>query len=47
MFKRTLREDIITAYEELGKTTLHLSQIYEKVRTIREHRGFDCTRGTC
>ncbi|MHA1410510.1 MAG: hypothetical protein ACTSQY_09450 [Candidatus Odinarchaeia archaeon] len=35
----TIREDILTAFNQCGKTTLHLSEIYEQVRIIREKRG--------
>ena len=41
MVKRTIRNDIISVFHELGETTLHLSQIYTQVRIIRETRGVD------
>ena len=41
MTKRTIRDAIISAFHELGETTLHLSQIYRQVRIIRERRGID------
>ncbi len=31
----TVCDDIISSFNEIGATTLHLSQIYEKVKEIR------------
>jgi len=41
MARQTIRDSIISAFHELGETTLHLSQIYWQVRIIRERRGID------
>jgi hypothetical protein len=38
MSERTICDDIVTAFDELEATTLHLSEIYEQVRLIRERR---------
>jgi hypothetical protein len=37
--KKTIRDDIIQAFIELGQNCAHLSEIYQKVREIRERRG--------
>jgi hypothetical protein len=41
MRNQTVCDDIVSAFNEMGVTTLHLSQIYEKVKERRERRGED------
>jgi hypothetical protein len=41
MGAQTISDDIVSAFNEIGANTLHLSQIYEKVRELRENRGED------
>lgn len=41
MRDQTIYDDILSAFTNIGLATLHLSQIYEEVKTIRKHRGVD------
>ena len=41
MGDQTICDDIVSAFTKSGLATLHLSQIYEEVKAIREGRGVD------